>query len=98
MPARAYNLLGLTQDGVPPGSFSGVTMQANGAVIVNYNNGQTRTIAQIPIVTFNAPNQLQRQNGQAFTATLSSGTPVGQRSRDQRRRKSCHQFCRGIKC
>jgi flagellar hook protein FlgE len=51
-------------------------MQANGAVIVNYNNGQTRTIAQIPIVTFNAPDQLQRQNGQAFTATLSSGTPL----------------------
>ncbi len=71
-----YNLLGLTQDGVPPGSFSGVTMQTNGYVIVNYNNGQTRTIAQIPIITFNAPNQLQRQNGQAFTSTLNSGTPL----------------------
>jgi len=72
----AYNLLGLTQDGVPPGSFSGVTTQANGDVQVNYNNGQTRTIAQIPLVTFNAPDSLQRQNGQAFTATLTSGTPL----------------------
>jgi flagellar hook protein FlgE len=72
----AYNLLGLTQDGVAPGSFSGVTTQANGNVIVNYNNGQTRTIAQIPLVTFNAPNSLQSQNGQAFTATPSSGTPL----------------------
>ncbi len=52
----AYSLLGLTQDGVPPGSFSGVTTQANGNVVVNYNNGQTRTIAQIPLVTFNAPD------------------------------------------
>lgn len=72
----AYSLRGLTQDGVPPGSFSGVTTQANGDVIVNYNNGQTRTIAQIPIVTFNDPNALQRQNGQAFTTTLASGTPL----------------------
>jgi flagellar hook protein FlgE len=72
----AYSLLGLTQNGVPPGSFSGVTAQANGDVVVNYNNGQTRTIAQVPIVTFNAPNSLQRQNGQAFTATLASGTPL----------------------
>jgi flagellar hook protein FlgE len=72
----AYNLLGLTQDGVPPGSFSGVTTQANGNVIVNYNNGQTRTIAQIPIVTFNAPDALQSQNGQSFTATPSSGSPL----------------------
>ena len=73
-----YSLLGLTQDGVPPGSFSGVTAQANGDVVVNYNNGQTRTIAQIPVVTFNAPNALQSQNGQAFTATLASGTPLAE--------------------
>ncbi len=52
-----YNLQGLSQNGVPPGSYAGVTMQANGAVVVNYNNGQTRTIAQVPLVTFNAPDQ-----------------------------------------
>jgi flagellar hook protein FlgE len=74
----AYDLLGLTQDGVPPGSFAGVTAEENGSVIVNYNNGQTRTIAQIPVVTFNAPNALQSQNGQAFTATPSSGTPLAE--------------------
>jgi flagellar hook protein FlgE len=73
-----YNLLGLTQDGVPPGSFAGVTTRENGNVIVNYNNGQTRTIAQIPIITFNAPNSLQRQNGESFTATPDSGTPLAQ--------------------
>jgi flagellar hook protein FlgE len=72
----AYSLRGLTQDGVAPGSFSGVSTQANGDVIVNYNNGQTRTVAQIPIVTFNAPNALQGQNGQSFTATPSSGSPL----------------------
>jgi flagellar hook protein FlgE len=72
----SYDLEGLTQDGVPPGSFSGVSMQTNGDVVVDYNNGQTRTIAQIPVVTFNSPDSLQRQNGQAFTATLSSGTPL----------------------
>ncbi|MGD0105795.1 MAG: flagellar hook-basal body complex protein [Rhodopila sp.] len=74
----AYSLLGLTQDGVAPGSFSGVTTQDNGNVIVNYNNGQTRTIAQIPLVTFNAPDSLQSQNGQSFTATPSSGSPLAE--------------------
>ena len=72
----AYSLLGLTQNGVPPGSFSGVTTQANGDVVVNYNNGQSRNIAQIPLVTFNDPNSLQSQNGQSFTATNASGTPL----------------------
>jgi flagellar hook protein FlgE len=75
---NAYSLLGLTQNGVPPGSFSGVTTQANGNVVVNYNNGQTRVIAQVPVVTFNAPNSLQGQNGQSFTATPSSGSPLAE--------------------
>jgi flagellar hook protein FlgE len=74
----AYSLLGLTQDGVAPGSFSGVTTQDNGNIIVNYNNGQTRTIAQVPLVTFNAPDGLQSQNGQSFTATPGSGTPLAE--------------------
>ncbi|MBN8925581.1 MAG: hypothetical protein BGO51_01465 [Rhodospirillales bacterium 69-11] len=73
-----YNLRGLTQDGVPPGSFAGVTTQSNGNIIVNYDNGQTRRIAQVPLVTFNAPNKLQRQDGQAFTTTIDSGTPLAQ--------------------
>ena len=71
-----YSLLGLTQNGVPPGSFSGVTMQANGDVVVNYNNGQNRTVAQVPLVVFNDANSLQSQNGQAYTATQTSGTPL----------------------
>lgn len=71
-----YQLSSLTQNGVPPGSFASVAMQANGEVIVNFNNGQSRTIAQIPIVTFNNPNGLQSENGQAFTATVASGAPT----------------------
>jgi flagellar hook protein FlgE len=71
-----YTLRGLTQNGVPPGSFSSVTTQTNGNIVVNYDNGQTRTIARVPLVTFNDPNQLQRQDGQSFTATIQSGTPL----------------------
>jgi len=71
-----YSLRGLTQDGVPPGSFSSITTKASGDIVVNYDNGQTRTIARVPIITFADPNALQRQNGQAFTATLSSGSAI----------------------
>jgi flagellar hook protein FlgE len=75
-----YNLEGLTQNGVPPGSFAGVTPQANGDIVVNYNNGQTRTIGQVPLITFNDPDALQRQDGQSFTATLPSGTPLAEQA------------------
>jgi flagellar hook protein FlgE len=73
-----YSLRGLTQDGVPPGSFASVTTQTNGNIVVNYDNGQARVIAQVPLITFNNPNQLQRQDGQSFTATLQSGTPLAE--------------------
>lgn len=74
----SYTLNGLSQDGVPPGSFSSVTTTTAGDIVVNYNNGQSRTIAQVPIVTFPAPDALQSQNGASFTATLASGPALAE--------------------
>jgi flagellar hook protein FlgE len=71
-----YTLRGISQDGVPPGGFAGVSTTSAGDIVVNYTNGQSRTIAQVPLVTFNDPNALQRQNGQSFTATNLSGNAV----------------------
>jgi flagellar hook protein FlgE len=63
---------------VPPGSFSSISTSTSGDVSVNYNNGESKVIARVPVVTFSAPNSLQSQNGQAYTATLTSGTPIAQ--------------------
>ena len=76
-----FTLRGISQNGVPPGSFAGVAMTPVGDVQVNYDNGQSRTIARVPVVTFNDPNSLQRQDGQAFTSTLASGDPHTQDAR-----------------
>jgi flagellar hook protein FlgE len=74
----SYNLRGLTQNGVPPGAFSSVSTATNGDISVNYDNGQSRVIAQVPVVTFNDPNGLQRRNGQAFTVSQDSGGPLAE--------------------
>jgi flagellar hook protein FlgE len=71
-----YELRGITQNGVPPGSFSSVSTTTSGGIVVNYDNGQSRQIAQVPIITFNNPDGLQRENGQSFTATNDSGSPL----------------------
>lgn len=76
--AGAYSLRNITQNGVAPGSFSGITMTSSGDVVANYNNGQSQTVAQVPVITFAAPDALQRQNGQAFTATTDSGNAIAQ--------------------
>lgn len=64
---------GLDQNGMPAGSFNSISTTSAGDVIINYDNGKSRTIAQIPITTFNDPNALQRKDGQAFTATSAAG-------------------------
>ncbi len=74
----AYSLRGLTQNGVPPGSFSSISTSATGDITANYDNGQSRVIARVPVVTFNNPDALQRQDGQSFTSTVDSGTPLAE--------------------
>ncbi len=70
-----YSLRSLTQNGVAPGSFSGVTSRSNGDIVVNFDNGQSRVVATVPLTTFANPDALQRENGQSFTATRDSGAP-----------------------
>lgn len=62
------------QNGIPRGSFQSLAIDGNGFVTLNYDNGRSRTIAQIPVVQFFAEGQLQRLTGGAFAQTLSSGS------------------------
>ena len=70
----SFNLLGTTQNGQAQGSFSNLSIDTLGNVAVNYSNGTSKTVAQIPIATFTAPDALQSQSGQAYTASQGSGS------------------------
>ena len=63
------------QNGLGEGSFSSIAISTGGIVSINYSNGSTRQIYQIPIASFNSPDNLQRVTGGAYQATLASGTP-----------------------
>ena len=69
----SYELRSLAQNGAPAGAFASLAMQEDGRVVVSYDNGQSRTIAQVPVVTFPDPDQLERLNGQAFALTGGAG-------------------------
>lgn len=68
-----YELRSLQPNGAPPGAFSSVAVRNDGAVVVNYDNGQSRTIALVPVVTFPNPDALERLDGQAFALTADAG-------------------------
>ncbi|WP_135468369.1 flagellar hook protein FlgE [Crenalkalicoccus roseus] len=70
---REFAVRNLAQDGVPLGSYAGLTMRETGDVVVNYDNGQSRVIARVPLVAFSDPDKLQRLDGQAFMRTVESG-------------------------
>ncbi|NGM21765.1 flagellar hook protein FlgE [Roseomonas stagni] len=69
----AYELRSVQRDGGPAGAFASVTTQADGKVVVNYDNGESRTVAQVPVVTFADPDALERLDGQAFALTQEAG-------------------------
>ena len=71
----AVTVQSVTQDGIPRGSFENLTIDENGFVNLNYTNGQTLSFFQIPVAQFNAPDQLQRLQGSAFSSTIDSGDP-----------------------
>ena len=70
----SVSVTNFNQNGLPRGSYDSLSISKDGLVTINYSNGTTRTIAEIPIVQFNAQDQLQRITGGAYQATLASGT------------------------
>ncbi len=63
----------ITQNGSKFGTFSGVTIGADGLVTALFDNGETRKIFQIPVATFVNPNQLESKSGNVWSATQASG-------------------------
>jgi flagellar hook protein FlgE len=64
----------ISQDGLGQGSYSSLGIDSGGIVSINYTNGSTRQIYQIPIATFNSPDNLQRGSGGMYTSTIASGS------------------------
>jgi flagellar hook protein FlgE len=71
-----YDQTGVSQNGYAAGAFSGVSTTTTGDIVINYDNGQSATVYQVPIATFYSPDNLTRQNGQSFTANNLSGTAL----------------------
>jgi flagellar hook protein FlgE len=70
-----YDVTYANQDGVPVGSFSGVSIDANGIVTANFTNGLTQQLAKLPVAVFSNPNALNARSGNVFEQTLASGQP-----------------------
>ncbi len=66
----------ITQDGSQFGTFSGVTVAADGLVTALFDNGETRPVFKIPIATFVNVNAMGSRSGNVWNATQASGDPT----------------------
>jgi flagellar hook protein FlgE len=73
--ASDLSVTSFEQNGIPQGSFQDLTIDNSGFVYLNYDNGRSRILYQVPLTQFNNPNGLQRETGGAYSRTLASGDP-----------------------
>ena len=73
--AGKSNVNALMQDGFPKGEFSSFNVDATGAILVRYTNGQTVTEAQLVLARFNNAQGLQPVGGNEWAVTAASGPP-----------------------
>lgn len=61
------------QDGWSAGTLEDVTIDSDGTVIANFDNGQSRAVYKIPVVTFANADGLDSVSGTVYSATAYSG-------------------------
>jgi len=64
----------INQDGVKFGNFTGVSVDANGIVTANFNNGLHQAIYILPIATFANPDGLNPVTGDTYQQSAASGS------------------------
>jgi flagellar hook protein FlgE len=71
---QASSLVSSNVNGSVAGTFTGVSIGDDGIVKAMFDNGTSRAIAQIPLVTFPNPNGLRSGSGNVYFETQESGS------------------------
>jgi flagellar hook protein FlgE len=65
-----------TQDGYTAGHLQRFSAGADGVILGQYSNGQTKPLGQIVLANFTNPNGLEPLGNNSFAETSASGTPM----------------------
>ncbi len=75
-PNGVAKVTNLSQNGFAAGELVGVGLGDGGRLTASYTNGQTLSIAEVTLASFNADNALQKLDGGAFASTQDSGAAI----------------------
>lgn len=68
-----YSVGSIKQDGVPYGTYKGVTINEKGIVSGQFTNGLSQPLYQLPLATFANPNGLTPETGNVYGQTREAG-------------------------
>jgi flagellar hook protein FlgE len=71
-----FGVTNLTQDGYPPGSFTGMKISENGVISARYSNGQTQAAGMLALADFRNVQGLAPIGGNNWVETFASGQPL----------------------
>jgi flagellar hook protein FlgE len=74
--ASASAVSSQSQDGYAAGTETGVSIDSQGMVNVQYSNSQIQKVAQVALATFASPTSLNSVGGNLYSATTASGAAV----------------------
>lgn len=74
---NSFAVAKLSQNGYKPGSLSGLTVEADGTILGNFSNGQSRTMGQVLLTNFRNPNGLVSVGGNQWQWTPEAGAVDG---------------------
>ena len=75
-PSGAFQATELDQNGYPAGEMVDVEITDLGRIRVNYSNGISKDVYEIPLVSFNSENNLRALDGGGYAKTDQSGNPI----------------------
>ena len=71
-----YSTNFVTQDGVAPGSYIGISIATDGTLNALFDNGETRPVYRIALADFPSPTGLEARSGNAYSQSSRSGNYV----------------------
>jgi flagellar hook protein FlgE len=72
--SSTFSPVGVTKDGNPAGTFTGVTIDDKGMMYASYSSGFSKVIYQIPVADVPNPNGLTVLDNQTFALSRNSGS------------------------
>lgn len=64
------------QNGSATGEYASMSIAADGSIVANYTNGETKSVGTLVLADFNNLQGLQPKGGNAWAETSASGQPV----------------------